>query len=136
VLLFWSRLNMFQGVFVMLYGIVVHALWFAPIYSWLLLVSAWARRAAIVWAFLPLAALLALERIVFSTKYVPSFIKYRLGGAMIEAFTVNAAKAPIDGISHLAPVKFLTTPGLWFGLLFAAACLVSAVRLRRNREAG
>ena len=31
----------------MLYGLAVHALWFAPIYGWLLLVSAWARRAPV-----------------------------------------------------------------------------------------
>ena len=136
VLLFWSRLNLFQGVFVMLYGIVVHALWFAPIYSWLLLVSAWARRAAIVWAMLPVATLLALERIASNTNHFASFIRYRLGGAMIEAFTVNAAKTHIDGVSHLAPLKFLATPGLWLGLLFAAACLAGAIRLRRNREPG
>ncbi len=33
----------------------VIALWYAPIYAWLLLISAWARRAAFLWAALPLA---------------------------------------------------------------------------------
>jgi len=30
-------------------------------------------------------------------------------------------------------VKFLTTPGLWFGLLLTAAFLAAAVRIRRYR---
>jgi hypothetical protein len=29
------------------------------------------------------------------------------------------------------PAKFLSTPGLWIGLAFAAALLAAAVRLRR-----
>jgi hypothetical protein len=32
------------------------------------------------------------------------------------------------------PAKFLSTPGLWIGLAFAAAFLAAAVRLRRYRE--
>ena len=50
----------------------------------------------------------------------------------------NSPQLPIDqGVSfgaQLDPLKFLTRPGLWLGLLFAAACLAAAVRLRRNRE--
>ena len=34
--------------------LTVHMLWYAPIYAWLLLVSAWARRAPFLWAVLPL----------------------------------------------------------------------------------
>ena len=35
---------------------------------------------------------------------------------------------------YLDPVGFLSSPGLWLGLLFAAAFLAAAVRLRRYRE--
>jgi ABC-2 type transport system permease protein len=31
----------------------IHGLWFAPVYAWLLLVSAWARRMPFLWAVLP-----------------------------------------------------------------------------------
>jgi ABC-2 type transport system permease protein len=37
-------------------------------------------------------------------------------------------------LTSLDPGKFLSTPGLWIGLAFAAAFLAAAVRLRRNRE--
>jgi ABC-2 type transport system permease protein len=47
---FWTQLPLFQMEFVLLYALIVIALWHAPIYAWLLLVSAWARRAAILWA--------------------------------------------------------------------------------------
>ena len=52
---------------VMLYGLTVHALWHAPLYAWLLLVSGWARRTPFLWAVLPPLALGVLERIAFQT---------------------------------------------------------------------
>ena len=61
-----------------LYGLVVHALWFAPLYAWLLLVSAWARRAPLLWAVLPSLALGVVERMAFGTSHFGSLIRYRL----------------------------------------------------------
>jgi len=39
------------------------------IYAWLLLVSAWARRAAFLWAFLPPLAIGVVEKIAFNTSH-------------------------------------------------------------------
>jgi ABC-2 type transport system permease protein len=119
----------------MVYGLTVHALWFAPIYCWLLLVSAWARRAPLLWAVFPLLAVSAVERIIFNSWYFMYMLQYRMTGAMKEAFAQDAqSKEPLIRLSQLTPLNFLSTPGLWVGLIFAAACLVAAVRLRRNRE--
>jgi hypothetical protein len=43
-------------------------------------------------------------------------------------------KGTTGRIEELSPGHFLSTPSLWIGLAFAAACLAAAVRLRRNRE--
>ena len=118
---------------VMLYGLGVHVLWFAPIYGWLLLISAWARRAPILWAFLPPFLISVAERILFGTKSFGMLMKYRIVGAMTEAFAVDASKQDI-AFSELTPLKFMTSAGLWLGLAFAALCLVATIRLRRNRE--
>jgi ABC-2 type transport system permease protein len=122
---------------VMLYGLTVHALWHAPLYAWLLLLSGWARRAVFLWVVLPPLAIVALERMAFGTRYFGSLLAYRLGGAMREAFDVGTPQkhAPvIDRLSQLDPVGFVTSPGLWIGLAFAAVFLAAAVRLRRYRE--
>jgi hypothetical protein len=37
-------------------------------------------------------------------------------------------------VAALTPGRFLGTPGLWVGLVFAAIFLAAAVRLRRYRE--
>jgi ABC-2 type transport system permease protein len=130
----WGGWLFVQQPLVMLYGLTVHALWFAPIYSWLLLVSAWARRMPLLWATLPPLALMALERVAFNTSYFASLLGYRFAGAMEEAFAVDAKEEFIHRLAQLDPAGFLTAPGLWIGLAFAAAFLTAAVRLRRYRE--
>jgi ABC-2 type transport system permease protein len=130
----WARLPLFQMPLIMFYGLTVHTLWFAPIYGWLLLVSAWSRRATFLWAALPFFAIYVVERIAFGKSYIAAMLKYRVVGAMTEAFAVNAGHASITRLSQLEPLKFLSGSGLWFGLAFAAAFLAAAVRLRRNRE--
>lgn len=120
-----------------LYGLLVHALWYAPLYTWLLLVSAWARRAVLLWALLPLLAPVAVERVAFGTSYLLSALTYRLNGARTEAFRVRAQNEmgiPILQLSQLDPLGFLGSPGLWIGLALAGAFLAAAVRLRRDRE--
>ena len=130
----WSALPLLQMSVVMLYGITVHALWFAPIYGWLLLVSAWARRAVFLWAVLPFFAIAIVEWLAFDTSWFLSALRYRLMGAMVEAFSAGAHKGAITQLSQLEPLKFLGTPNLWLGLAFAGVCLAAAVWLRRNRE--
>jgi hypothetical protein len=83
---------------------------------------------------LPPLAILFVEKMVFGTSYFVSLIKYRFGGAMIEAFHQDPQHRGFDQLSQLTPGNFLMTAGLWVGLLFAAGCLAAAVRLRRNRE--
>lgn len=134
---FWTEVGFFPGLVVMLYGLTAHALWFSPIYGWLLLISAWARRAPLLWAVLPLLAVAAVERILLQATPFASMLKYRLGGAMVVAFDFSkkpARNGNIEELSQLDPARFLTTPGLWIGLIFAAACLAAAIHLRRNRE--
>jgi ABC-2 type transport system permease protein len=130
----WTELRFVQEPLIMLYGLAVHALWFAPIYGWLMLISAWARRAPFLWAFLPPVAIVAVERNAFNTTNFDSLLNYRLKGAMTEAFAVEGQHGIADRLSQLTPVEFLSTPGLWTGLIFAAACFAAAVRLRRDRE--
>lgn len=130
----WSRLPLFQMSVVMLYGLVVHALWYAPIYGWLFLVSAWARKAPFLWAVMPVFAAFVVEKIGFGTSHVASLVQYRVMGAMREAFAANAMKEPIAQFSQLDPARFMSSPGLWIGLAFAAAFLAAAIWLRRRGD--
>jgi ABC-2 type transport system permease protein len=132
----WAEVGRFREPVIMFYGLAAHALWFAPIYGWLLLVSGWARRLPFLWATLPPLAIMLFERIAFDGSLMRSLVKYRLGGALEEAFRYGPGVEPgtVDELWQLTPGRFLSSPGLWSGLLFAAACLVAAIRLRRGRE--
>ncbi|HYC58862.1 MAG TPA: ABC transporter permease [Thermoanaerobaculia bacterium] len=134
----WREVHVILEPIIMAYGLGVHALWFAPIYGYLLLVSAWARRTPFLWAVLPPVAIGMVERLSMGSTHFGQFVKWRWAGAMATAFghTGTSQDVPnIESLSDLTPGTFLTTPGLWIGLFFMAACLAAAVRLRRNREA-
>jgi ABC-2 type transport system permease protein len=127
---------LFELEVVLFYSLTVHALWHAPIYCWLLLVSGWARRATFLWAVLPPLAIAAVEYVAFHTSYFGSLIKSRLIGFAADAFDLkDKAGVPIDAhfipLTQLAPGRFLSSPGLWIGLVIAAGFLAAAVRLRR-----
>ena len=130
----WNHVPLFQmslGLLDHLFGF--HGLWYAPIYCWLLLVSAWARRAPILWATLPLLAIGIVEKIAFNTSYFAALLQYRFAGGP-EGDTFTATRASMDPLTHLHPGQFLLSPGLWIGFAVAAAFLAAAVRLRRYRD--
>jgi ABC-2 type transport system permease protein len=131
----WAHWPVGQMSFVLLYIVVVGTLWYAPIYGWLLMVSAWARRMTFLWAVLTPIGLSIVEKIAFDTSYVGGLVEYRLKGFLTEAFANPRRDVhTFDPVALLTPAKFFSSPGLWLGLVVAAAFLAAAVWLRRDRE--
>jgi ABC-2 type transport system permease protein len=126
-----ANFNLIQQSVVLLYGLIVIALWHAPIYGWALLVSGWVRRATFLWAVLPLLGIAFFEKITFNTSHFAAMLGKRLMGFAPEAFDFQ----PHHGVAidSLTPGRYLSTPDLWIGLAFAAAFIAAAVRLRRYR---
>jgi ABC-2 type transport system permease protein len=118
----------------MLYGLAVHALWYAPLYGYLTVVSALARRANFLWAALPFFAAFVVEKLTFGSSLVGAFVYDRFMGAMPLAFAPDAMKTPIMDLAQLTPMRFLSSPKLWIGLAAALALYAIAVRLRRQRD--
>ena len=130
----WTYVPLFQQSLVLFYGLAVIALWHAPIYGWALLVSGWARRATFLWAVIPPLAISIFEKITFDTSHFAALVKDRLLGFAPNAFAFSLHRGiSIDSLVQLTPGRYLSTPGLWLGLLFAAVCIVAAIRLRRYR---
>ncbi len=128
----WANFNLFSQSLILLYSLIVIALWHAPIYGWALLVSGWARRATFLWAVLPPLAIAVLEKIAFDTTHFLSMLKHRLFGAGDTAFAFRPRHGvAIDSLVQLTPGRYLATPGLWIGLAFAAVFVLLAVRQRR-----
>jgi ABC-2 type transport system permease protein len=137
----WTHWPIAKMTVAFAYLIAVITLWYAPIYGWFMMVSAWARKMAILWAILPPLGLALVEHIAFDTSWVGDLINYRIGGFVKTAF-VDIPQGnhrfetiqTIDPFAVLDPAKFLSSPGLWVGLLFAIGFFAAAVYLRRGRE--
>jgi ABC-2 type transport system permease protein len=112
--------------------VAIHALWYAPFYGWLLLVSAWARRAPLLWAFLPPLAIGIFEKIAFRTSHLAAMLGHRFSVGP-EGTEFTTASNSMDPLMHLTPLHFLISPGLWIGLAITAAFLAASVQLRRTR---
>ena len=131
--------------------LITLAIWYAPIYAWLLLVSAWAQRSPVVWAILPWVAVVAIERLALGTSHVVGWLRDRLFGNFDAAFRAretmaevferlqkpgaDAASAIGQGSDHTPDVlRFLSNPNVWVGLAAAAALIAATVWLRRRQE--
>src|SRR6266545_4433723 len=128
----WNGLRWFEMSLGLLYHLLaIHSLWYAPIFGWLLLVSAWAKRAAFLWAALPPFAIGVVEKIAFNTSHFAAMLGNRMsGGEQGALYTATGISMPMTKAS---PLQFLFSPGMWIGLALAAAFLSAAVWLRRNR---
>jgi len=131
IAMLWTHLSFFHMSVMLLFHLVaIHGIWYAPFYGWLLLVSAWARRAPFLWGVLPPFAICVVERHVFSSSHFCAVLQNRFMGG-----PSGVASAPGSmSMDALTPANFLSSPGLWIGLGVTAVFLAAAVRLRRYRE--
>ena len=134
--LLWKPLPVGTTLVAMPYGMAIHALWFAPSFAYLMLVSAWAKRAPFLWAAVPIFGAMALERMAFGTGYVTAFLRDRITGGMSYAFANDATQQAVTDLSQLTPGVFLSAPAVWIGWVAAAAMWHCAVVVRRHREPG
>jgi ABC-2 type transport system permease protein len=129
---FWSLLPIVQMSFLLLYHLVIlHGLWHAPFYGWMLMVSSWARRAPFLWAVLPPLAIAIVEKLVFNTSHLAGMLLHHLGGSPDSG---PKSGDLMDMLGHFEPGMLLSESGLWTGLAATAVFLAVAVRLRRDRE--
>ncbi len=117
-------------------------LWYVPVAGYLLVMSVWARRAVFLWAVLPPAALMLLEKMFLNTSHVAEFIGHRLGG-FAQELEIAAGQANQGG--HEIPTLseaynsfhfsgLFLKPELWLGLLAGAALIYATIRIRRYRD--
>jgi len=130
----WTTVQPGQSLLLLLYHLVTaHMLWYAPFYAWLLLVSAWARRTPFLWAVLPPLAIGVFEKVAFHHSYLADLLTNRFSGGD-DAMSSMMGDMPFHPGMHVSPGAFLAAPGLWAGLVVAAAFLFAAARVRRYRE--
>jgi ABC-2 type transport system permease protein len=130
-----------------LYLIVTTAVWYLPFAGWLMLVSAWAKRAVMLWSILPLLALYLVERWFFGTHVVGTQLEERTLGYIPRAFhdlsdhagwvtTVidnDTITTPGSVWRLLNPLGFFSSPATWLGVVVGVALIVATIQLRLRR---
>ncbi len=118
--------------------VILTSLWYAPIYAYLMLISAWVRRSLYLWVTLPPALAPLIEWLTFRTHYVWDFLLYRCFGI----WHIAGLEQLVNGHAHGAHPVFrnphfaaaFSNVDLWLGVLAALALLYAAARIRRYRD--
>lgn len=128
----WTHVPFFQTSLINFVHLVgFHGLWYAPLYGWLLMVSAWAKRAPFLWATLPPLAIGAVEKIAFNTSHFAAMVQNHFLGSPDSV--TPAGRMTMEMLAPLPLGQLVLSPGLWIGLAVTAVFLFAAVRLRRLR---
>lgn len=144
--LIWGSVPILDNWLAALIVLVASGIWMAPFIGWFLLVSAWAKRMPLFWAFMPPIVLILVESIVLDTHFFAKAIGERGNSNSIPLFqTVDIEaffeeeqwRGAIDNISLLELIdlgKFVTHSGTWVGLLVCAVFVTGAIYVRRFRD--
>lgn len=130
----WARVDLPFLWLGLLYGLPFMALWNAPLYAWMLLVSAWSRRVALLWAAAPFVAILMVEHSLLH--HTPShwMLERRIAGGVLQPYSRDGAGAVwFERLTDLEPARLYALPELWLGTLLAALLLFATIRVRRSR---
>jgi ABC-2 type transport system permease protein len=147
VRLIWASAPFIDNWAATLVFVLALPLWLSPFIGWFLFVSAYTKRSPFLAAFLPIAILPLLEKMLFDT------------GVFAEAFFVRSLKMPLfidlstmerlfeegEHFAALGDAKlsllslmdiggFLSNPGFWLGLVVCGLFTAAAIYVRRYRD--
>ena len=138
--------SFFESFVVHVYTAMAAILWCSPLYAWAIFVSSWVRRATFLWALLPPAGIALAEGLAFGTQHFLTMVGKRFSGGLEynfveqmqsidpDTFGTNPENIPDSLIALLDPGRFFSQPGLWIGLVVAAAFIAASIWMRRYRE--
>lgn len=132
------------------YSAFAFALWHAPWFCYLAAISAWAKRATLVWVSAPFL-LLIIERAIIGSDLLARTFAAHFNGFWSTGFRHefqiaigdDEARALMEEMDPttlasvwgwMNPVGLLTSPVLWLGLVVAGALAAVAVNVRRYRD--
>ena len=115
--------------------VLASAIWIAPVYAWLLLVSAWVRRAVLLMAFLPAFLISIVEQMVTGRHTIARELFKRGVGRHWPSGLGGPLSATSDGLIQTPAHVLLVSWSLWAGALLAALLLALAVMARRRQLA-
>ncbi len=140
----WDTVAWLKVQGLMLYGVIVCILWFAPVAAALVLLSAWVRKNVFLWTTLPPVIAIIMERAAFGSHHIADLLRYRTFSGVWDVLGINPT--PPEEVHHGRVVSLATlfdnvemskavlNIDLWLGLAVAAALLFATIRIRRYRD--
>lgn len=149
--LLWLPAPWVSGPLFLIYTLLAQLLWFAPFAGWLLLVSAAARQAPLLWAVGVPAALSYVEYLLLQQHRIFDAIVGHLRDFPVAAMSdrdfrfdsdefggpwdgLEGADGPTTLLSLPDPAGFVSSPSLWIGLALTAVFVGGAIRMRRYHD--
>jgi ABC-2 type transport system permease protein len=136
----WDGGDWLQMQVLWMYVILTCAIWYLPVAGWCLMVSAWVKRAPMLWSVLPLLVAFLIEHFFVGTKYIAEVIGGRLAGYAPAAFHAdshgswNANDAAHSAWQFMDIGGFFSNVATWVGLLIGAAMIAAAIQMRIHRS--
>jgi len=122
-------------------------LWLSPFIGWFLFVSAYTKRSPFLTAFLPIAVLPLLEKMLFDSAVFAEafFVRSIKMPLFVDLSTMESLFEESESFAELANNEltllglmdfggFVTSPGLWLGILVCGLFTSAAIYVRRYRD--
>ena len=122
----WTASHAISTPFHLMLGYAIHGLWAMPVYAWVMLVSARADKAPILWALGGPVVVILLERIFFGTSVLFDAVGHHM--RLIALPSISSDGYPSFG----AQLGTLLEPSMWVGLIVGGALLAATVYCRRR----
>jgi len=126
----------------MILASILYVLWAAPLYAWCLTASAFAPRAPLLVAVVPILLVGTLEGILNRSSFLFGEVGQRLLGTRLAAGDWDGqiemtfpGKVEMPRLTFADFAQNLTQIELWLGLLVAAGLVLAATEIRRRRSA-
>lgn len=110
------------------------SLWIAPVYAWIMVVSASARRAVLLLAFLPMVLMSVVDVMFRGNAFIGHALFYRGVG---RHWPMNLSLDSVSGgvMIKMPAAELLRSPALWAGVALAVMLLSLVTTLRRRMMA-
>lgn len=133
----WASSNLFVVIINTLLALIISSLWLAPMWAWLMLASAWAKKVSILWGTLPVALIAIAEGTMFqSSHFIEMVGKHIAKGAIVATASISNLENDINefGLDLSHPIEAFQVADFWIGAVIAAVFLAGAIFIRRHRD--
>ncbi len=142
--LIWNSVSLFDSWIAVSFFVLALPLWLAPFVGWFLFVSGFVKKMPLMLAFLPIFILPMLEAMTSQTTVFWDAFFVRTvtpplfeGGGIIEMVRNGELRLAAESLDLLSTInfgKFVSSPGLWTGLIVCGLLSTAAIYVRRYRD--